>query len=313
MTEAIQRRQRRSIRDPRGSFRMTERDVEILRRVGRHRFLNTNHVASLIDASLPKTRLRLNHLFHHGYLSRPQNQWANFVRGENRPLVYALDRRGAKLLAEQGEHYPHDSVRDSYLEHGLLVSDVLVSLEAACLRHGARFIPFEEILAESPPSTRERSSRDATKISVDLEAYDKLWRDLAVYPDAIFGIHFAGEKVPAFFFLEADRGTETVFSRNLGRPSIWKKLLVYYHAWKRWRREPKIAPFGFKNARVLTVVSTKAEPGERVENIYRQSRELPPRDGSGLFLFADHPSFAASDPFEHLWLSGKGEETSLRD
>ena len=68
-------------------FQVTKRDVEILRQVARHRFLNSEQIRRLIPGSDKNITNRLKALFEHGLLDRPDCQY-DFYRpgGGSKPL-----------------------------------------------------------------------------------------------------------------------------------------------------------------------------------------------------------------------------------
>src|SRR5260221_12105016 len=80
-------------------FRLTDADVEIIRHIGRHRFLLSTHIAALVGRSLDRTNDRLQRLFHAGYIDRPRGQLDRFPIGSGH-YIYALADRGARLLRE---------------------------------------------------------------------------------------------------------------------------------------------------------------------------------------------------------------------
>src|SRR5438067_13404141 len=80
------------------AFRLTDDDVEIIRHIARHRFLQSTHIAALVGRSLDRTNDRLLLLFHAGYVDRPRAQLDRFPTSGSAPFVYALADRGARLL-----------------------------------------------------------------------------------------------------------------------------------------------------------------------------------------------------------------------
>jgi hypothetical protein len=82
---------------------ITPRDQRILRHVRRHRFLNSEQILRLIGGSRAAVLRRLHLLFHHGYLDRPKAQIRHFEPKLNRPLVYALAKKGTRHLYDLGE------------------------------------------------------------------------------------------------------------------------------------------------------------------------------------------------------------------
>src|ERR1041385_5309615 len=120
-------------------MRTTERDRALIRLVHRHRFLRSAHICALISGSRQQILRRLKLMYHHGHLERPRAQIDYYHRGTNRHIVYGLGAKGAALLGEHGDGFrPKDwgmknrSVGRIFLEHALLVSDVMVTVELGC-------------------------------------------------------------------------------------------------------------------------------------------------------------------------------------
>src|SRR5881296_2025928 len=126
-------------------FRLTERDLDVLRHVQQHKFLRSSHLTALIGGSRQQILRRLQRLYHHGYLDRPRSQLEYFHQGGSKSIVYGLDQKGEKLLAgESAQRRPRydskhamQSPKQVYLQHSLLVSTVMVALENSCARSGA--------------------------------------------------------------------------------------------------------------------------------------------------------------------------------
>lgn len=287
---------------------LTERDREILRQVHRHRFLRSSHLTSLIGCSRQHVLRRLQLLYHHGYLERPRTQLDYFHRGGSRAIAYGLGNKGAGLLKRELALPFHRLDWDGksrgagrlFLEHALLISDIMVSLELACRRRGqVRLLTSDDL----PPS--ETTRREPFQWRVNIGGRLKT----GVIPDRVFGLEFtvSGAKpVRAFFFLEADRATMPVIRANLSQSSFHRKLLAYEAT---WTQNLHRSQFGLHRFRVLTVTSS----AERVKTMVEACRRL--EHGQGLFLFTDVDTFnACGDPLSLPWISPreKAPESLLR-
>jgi hypothetical protein len=286
---------------------LTGRDREIIRLIHRHRFLRSSHIVSLLgDQSQPLLR-RLRLLYHHGYLERPRCQLDYYHQGGSRPIIYGLGNKGGSLLRQElgtafrplswGEK--NRSIGRVFLEHALLVSDVMVAIELACQASGQiRLLNADELI----PAKGEKADRKPFRWRVKLHGGPKL----GVVPDRVFALEYAdqdGGTERACFFLEADRGTMPVKRRSLVQSSFHRKLLAYEATWSQGNHRRR---FGFHRFRVLTVTSGPA----RAKSLVESCAEL--RSGHGLFLFTDrsvleHPYFL----FTPVWRSGRDEPTSL--
>ena len=301
-------RQSRFDQIPTTGIRVTDRDRDILQAVGEHRLLSTEHLQELLGAGRHPDviRRRLTKLFRHGYLNRPNEQRARHTLG-GAPLVYGLTYRGAQeIVRDRGIQYPYERRTGIFLEHRLFIADVLIAAQRACTSRGFRLIPFREILANSPASTREL--KNSTGWHVAFSFRTERYR-LGIFPDAIFAIDFADGLPPALFFLEADRGTMnvTLGSQGLDRPSIFKKQLLYYRSWRQWKAGSTTPPYGFKNPRVLMVVDTPRDPTTRVANMIDLVPTVDAQVPAGLFLFTTRAALLAADFLAHEWQNARGD------
>ena len=288
---------------------LTERDCDIIRLVHRHRFLRSFQIVALIGGSPQQLLRRLQLLYHHGYLERPRAQIDYYHRGGTRPLIYGLGNKGGTLLGrELGAGLPEVSwgeknrpVRGIFLEHALLVSDVMVALELACRNMDrARLLTDDQLFPAGPHPTRQPFQ---WKVTIPHSV------KRGVIPDRVFALEFPnqnGGSNRVHFFLEADRGTMPVTRNNLSQTSFRRKLLAYEATWSQSIHRTK---FGFNRFRVLVVtVSPK-----RLTSIIETAQKLP--RGQGLFLFTDIESLQrAPSILTHLWqTTSPGVQATLMD
>jgi hypothetical protein len=279
------------------SFQLTERDREIVRLVYRHRFLRSSHICSLIPGSSQQVLRRLKLLYHHGYLIRPRSQIEFYHYGGRREIVYGIGSNGASLLkTELGAMFrdvPWDeengSVKRVFLEHALLVSDIMVSIELACRQNGVRLLT-EQNLAKANLPFRWKMNLAGQKFSVA--------------PDRVFALEFSGsdENIQrSYFFLEADRGTMPVIRKTLSQTSFYRKLLAYEATWAENIHEKR---FGFHRFRVLTVTTNQV----RVKSLVDACSKL--KSGHGLFLFTDKTILdSPHDILSRIWQTGRTGHT----
>jgi len=292
------------------NIELTNRDRTIIQIVRRYRFLRSSQIVGLIGGPTQPLLRRLQLLYHHGYLERPRAQLDYYHKGGSRQIVYGLGNKGANLLrTENGGAF--DKIRSSeknrsvgrvFLEHTLLVSDVMATIEIACRQgHQVRLLTQNELSPETDAVRKSQSFRWRVSIGSGVK--------LGVVPDRVFGLEFAGKNGRsdrAFFFLEADRGTMPVTRSNLSQTSFYRKLLAYEATWSQSIHK---ARFGFHRFRVLTVTKST----QRVESLVRACAEL--KRGHGLFLFADKTILETpANIFSLIWRSGKaGKLGSLLD
>src|ERR1017187_3137353 len=291
------------------AIRLTDRDREIIRLVEQFRFVRSSHICSLIPGSPQQLLRRLKLLYHHGFLERPRAQIDYYHRGGSRHMVYGLGSKGAAFLRHDlgpgfgqvrwGEK--NRAVGRVFLEHALLVGDVMVAIELACRRTGIRLLTGRELAVADKSTGEHRPFRWQVQISNRLK--------LGVIPDYVFALDFkdqtgAGNRV--FFFLEADRATMPVIRKNLSQTSFYRKLRAYEATWSQSIHQTH---FGFNRFRVLTITTS----AERLKSLVEACSKL--ERGQGLFLFADRTVLEKPDDmFLAVWRTGKdGQTVSLLD
>jgi len=284
---------------------LNERDREIIRLVHRHRFLRSHQIVALIGKSPQPILRRLQLLYHHGYLERPRAQLDYYHRGGSRSIVYGVGSKGTAIL--KGELGEDSSLRwgeknraagRMFLEHALLVSEVMVAIELACRNNpNVRFVPGEELLPES-----NLNGHRYFQWKVQMTNNVKL----GVVPDRVFALEFSntsGELERAYFFLEADRGTMPVRRKHLTQTSFYRKLLAYEATWSQSIHRRR---FGFHRFRVLTVTTIAG----RVTSLVEACSQL--KRGHGLFLFADRGILQSPNILSAIWSSGNKDEIDVR-
>lgn len=275
-------------------LRLTDRDGEILKCLLRHRFLRSDHIVTLCPGSRQQVLRRLQRLFHHGYLERPPSQIDYFQSGSRR-IAYGLGNKGAAWLKHtlslsfhQLEWKPKGNVGRLFLEHALLVADIMVAVEVACRNR-------KDIRLLSPDDLKIANMREPFQWKVDIGQRQKI----GVIPDRVFGLEFSGQL--SWYCLEADRGTMPITRGNLDQTSFQRKLLAYEATWSQNLHRNR---FGWQRFRVLTVTSST----QRVQGIKEACQGLA--HGHGLFLFLDAATLAnQGDVLTIPWQTCRPEKT----
>ena len=281
-------------------MRLTERDRDIIRLIHRHRFLRSHQIIALLGSSPQQISRRLKLLYRHGYLERPRAQLDYYHQGGSKHIVYGLGNKAGTLLNQElgvvmrtvSWNEKNSAVGRVFLEHALLVSDVMVSLELACRKHDGIRLLYEDQLAlrsEYQPFQWRVKAQDGTK--------------LGVVPDRVFALEYRdqnGQFQRVHFFLEADRGTMPVTRRTLSQTSFARKLLAYEATWTQKIHQRHL---GIHRFRVLTVTTSSM----RVNSLLEACSQL--KSGHGLFLFADR-TVLEKDPFSAVWRRGKSSGTT---
>ena len=277
-------------------IQLTERDHAIVRLVNRHRFLRSTHLIALVGGSEQQLLRRLQALYHQAFLERPRCQLDFYYKTGSRPMVYGMGNKGAALLISEsgipaerirwGEN--NSSVGRVFLEHALMVTDVMVAVEVACRKNERiHFIPGNALLVECG----QKQFRWRAEVSKMLT--------LGVVPDGVFAIEYDGSR--AYFFLEADQGTMPVVRQNISQTSMYRKFLAYEATWLQSIHQKQ---FGFHRFRVLTVTKSL----QRMETLIDACSQL--KSGRGLFLFACE-SVSVDKVLTTIWRNVKGGFESL--
>lgn len=293
-------------------LRITSRDMELLRNIGRLRLASASQLAALDGGSAQNVSRALLALFENGYVERPVAQVASRLLYEgSRPTIYGLTRKGARLLRQHGEEVRRrlldgiDKERGAgwrFIEHTVSIAEFWVGLElAARNRNDLRVMERSEILEDAPKSKRDRQVRLEASIRIG-----GVLKKNAVVPDALFGLRFNDAK-ESYFMLEIDRGEMPVERyKNTQRTYFSKKMLTYYEA---NRQQRHVHDIGIENFRVLTVTTTP----QRVEKMLEALETVTGGKGSNMFLFIDQTTLAGGNPLFVKWVSGKGQSVQLTD
>lgn len=266
------------------AFQLTPRDLDILRHIHRQRFLRSDQIVALAEGSRQQVLRRLQLLYHHRYLERPRAQIEYYHQGGSRNLVYGLAAKGRNLLhkttGDQTQRLKRNT-RQLYLQHTLLVAEVVTSLELACRSQSQwKFRPQDELLA---------SRQSGWQIIIRQGATTKR---VGVYPDQIFSVEDTTSGKQTIFLLEADRATMPVERRGLSQSSVYRKLLGYEALWAK-----KLLQQQFPSARFrVLIITTSAARTQRIENAVAKLTH-----GRGLFLCRDLKAFqGAADTLAEL-------------
>ena len=191
-------------------------------------------------------------------------------------MVYGLGNKGATLINGEGRDrtYPRSSEKNHavgrvFLDHALMVSDIMVEIELACSQASHVKLLWGDELPVS--GALPRPFRWKAKLN---------GRKRGIVPDRVFALEYCdqdGANQRAFFFFEADRGTTPIIRSNLGQNSMYRKFLSYEASWIQAVPQEQ---FGFHRFRVLTVTTS----AKRVTSLIQACRKL--EQGHGLFLFA---------------------------
>jgi DNA-binding Lrp family transcriptional regulator len=287
-----------------GGLRLTARDLSIFHHIARHRFLNSQQIIALIGGSRQHVLKRLQRLFHAGYIDRPKSQVRYFAEDGSQPMVYALGRKGAQAIATPGQRqsrYDNRNIKQLYLQHTVLVAEVMVAFTRACQGSDTpRLLSEDDLAPGQPPGV-------AFRLSVTVRDQGATKR-VGVMPDRVFELESPATGERVLYFLEADRATMPVTRRSLSQSSMLRKLLAYEATWTEGVHRDR---FNCARFRVLVVTST-SERARHLANVCgRLSR------GRGLFLFTDADALQTRALQQSIltlpWMNASGGTERLGD
>lgn len=281
------------------NFDLTERDVRILRAVNHYRYLRVEQIKRLefvTNSSKQSCQKRLKYLYHGGFLERivPFVQIGN--GGES--TAYYLGKNGAELLAANGEtiysYTKSGQVKHMFLNHALDLSEFRINLEFALRDYPNMYLA--QFVCDFEIKSHLNKTAGMAKF--------KLWTQLnhpttrqkyVVYPDAKIVLKIHDKEVQALYFLEIDRGTESL--------NVIRDKVIGYDL---YRKEKIFQKFGrFKGFRVLFQAHSK----KRAQNMRKALTNL---EGADLVWIT-----AVSEVNENtllkspIWINDQGETRSI--
>ena len=170
-------------------------------------------------------------------------------------MVYGLGNRGAAFLLRRENSTPirldwnarNRNTTRLFLDHALMISEILVALETACRARGDVRLRHAEELEHS-------AHGDVARWSITARGAEHI----TVIPDAVFALERTqadGSTDSVLYCLEADRGTMPVQSANQHRTSIARKLTAYETSWRTYIFRQR---FNATRVQVLTVTTSAA-------------------------------------------------------
>jgi hypothetical protein len=264
--------------------------------------LRSDHIVALIGESRQQVLRRLQRLYHHGYLERPRCQIDYYHQSGSRRIAYGLGNKGAAWLKQelalpfhQLDWKRKNRVGKVFLEHALLVSEIMVAVDLSCRnRHDIQLLTEDDLhLPDSAPA-----SGNPFRWRVKIPGGPAC----TVIPDRVFGLKRA-DGTQTWFVLEADRATMPVSRFGLEQSSFRRKMLAYQATWTQKLHHQ----FGWQRFRVLTVTTDS----ERVRGMITACQQL--KQGQGLFLFTDVENLRAQPDFLalHWQTARRGESCRL--
>jgi hypothetical protein len=266
---------------------ITERDCRLIASIADCRYLTVAQIQRLHFPSEQTATRRLRALTREGYV-------ASFrVPGLSDRFV-AVTEAGAKLVGEasgRDVRVPRKRPSDAYfLRHFCVLNDLRIAVERACEQspmHLVRFIPeYEgEVSGDGLP---RKQLQDSVKADGGVIGHT---------PDAVFAVEHQG--TAALFFVEVDRGTETLSD---GERGVLKMLRFYLHYLASEGYQRYAAMFGtpaFRAFRLLITTTSEA----RLANMRSLGGELvfEPAHAKRFIWLATQASITEQTIFGPVW------------
>ena len=294
------------------AFRVTERDIAILRALARWRFMTSEQIERYLTliygtASAQQVRRRLLRLFAAGLVDRPRHQHVQLSSFDF--LVYAIGRKGATLLAQQGESIEalqwtlkNKRATAVHIMHTLETTEAMLAFEAGCVRDAQlRLIDHEALVPLLPAETqrRDRPFRLAVKAAIENRQVP-----LYVIPDRVFSVALPGEqRINAA--LELDRGTMSIAAKRLtSKSSFARKIHAYMAA---FQQRAHTAQWGFASFRVLTIAPSE----RRIAGMLTVQRKITQGRLPAFFLYSTFERLQTHGAFGAAWITADADHVSL--
>jgi hypothetical protein len=269
-------------------FRMTTSDCEMLRWVAECRLVTTPQLGAFLTRNAKSLTQRISQLVGQGLLAEvPRGPGQH--RGRPERVISVTERAVQALREREGidAKMPTETVVSDaagpqahqlllnwvrvHLQH---VQTVVAHLKIEFLAHNSPFLPpaFSNISISGPTRGGQEPRRD-----------------ICLKPDAAFSICDSSQGKTVLFFLEVDRGTETLASLKRGPKDIRQKILNYGTCFDTYAYRKYESPWNCKlnGFRLLFITDNVA----RHSALCTLVQEMPPSDYIWLTtadrLFAD--------------------------
>jgi len=265
-----------------------ERDIEIMKFLFEHRFLDTELIWHLLESKTDCTEKsligkdgkkrpvkygfgikalykRLQTLFHNKYVARHFITDEPLGRGTGSPrAIYGLGSASAKVLPDIVGFSPDrirriveaNKVKSPFLRHALDIARFRATLELACRESNG----YIELIC-----WKQGQELGDFVMGKNL---DGRTIKFSVYPDAFFVLSVK-DRGNSHFFLEVDRGSMPIIAKK-DRPDISRKVLgySYYRSSKKYTARYRYLKFKeYKTDTILVLTGDTSNPAKNSEPI----------------------------------------------
>ena len=201
----------------------------------------------------------------------------------------------------------------AFIDHAVARSRFMAALEVAVRSlDDVELLRAPDVIALSAEATRK--ARQPLKWEAKIPD-DGRMVPASIIADDLFALRFVDD-TESYFLVEIDRGhmpvrrhenlEEVVGGKRRLRTHYMHKLATYWHGWRQGRH---VEQFGVKQLRVLTITTS----ARRIETMLEALHDVTGGKGSELFLFIEDDVLRATNPFDAIWVTGKGRGCRIVD
>jgi len=279
------------------NYQLKERDTKVILDVYKYRYLSVSQIQQLHFPSRQTAYRRLRALRGLEYLK-------SFTVPNVNEHLYYLSKKGAEAVAgELGVsvadlkwHRASRVPKDYYfMRHFLQVNDFRIALTLACINSDVDLLGF------IPEYYGEKTDRNSVVKYIKDFVLDIKDQARKIYhtPDGVFALE--KNKKAALFFLEIDRGTETLTDPEKGFLKCVDFYLNYWTSGKYHRYEADFGCEPFKAFRTLVVTTSET----RLQNMRQVVSRLTfsPNSAKRFIWLTTDEKISPETMFTEMWQS----------
>ena len=240
--------------------KITKQDIRILSHIAEYRILTVKQIAALTRRSTQVIRRRLRHLSREGLVF--SNERGLGHRPGRREYIVILTETGMdllnerKILSNHADYTTNKNIDSIFIDHDLILNWFFIHLIQVG-RDDPRFS-----IQHMTTSSHDLKDGDADnplmmeRFSIEESSEDTL----IMIPDGVFTITDKESNKSLLFFLEVDRGTETLANTKRNPGDVRQKIINYKvltHG-NHYKRYEKIFKTQFNGFRLLFLANTPA-------------------------------------------------------
>lgn len=285
-------------------FKFVARDGNILVDIYKHKYLTISQICKLHFPSLQTAYRRMRLLKQADYVdpfSVPNIEESIFsLTAKGMQIVAAMlgvDKN--ELKTAESKTKPHDYY---FMQHFIAINDFRITLRQACERSSVKLLGF------IPDYYGEKTDKGGiTKYIRDVACDIANTKELVSHtPDGVFSLEKDGKA--ALFFLEIDRGTETISAAEKGVLKSVRFYLNYLIDGKYQRYSGDFGTESFKGFRTLYITTSEA----RVANIRQAVSAVNVPEKAKRFLWlSTFDKISANTLFGPIWKSANEGDADI--